>query len=366
MVLSAEQAAAGFQMAGRPLLAEPYGLGHIHDTYVVSRQMEDCPARRYLLQRLNQHVFKNADQLMANVKLVTTHLRRIIIAEGGQPERETLNLIPTKTGGSFLNAADGSCWRAFTFIDGARTYQIPQSAAHVYHAGRAYGRFLYLLRDLPPDALHETIPDFHNTEKRLGALLSAAAADPIGRAADARPEIAFALQRAPIASRLNQMQAAGALPLRAIHNDTKYNNVMIDDHTGEGICVVDLDTVMPGLSLFDFGDAVRSIANSAEEDEPDLSRVHFSLERVEQFASGYLPAVKDMLTPEEVCQLSFSARLITYELGVRFLTDHLNGDRYFKTHRRDHNLDRCRVQFKLLSEMESAEEQMAAIIGKYI
>ena len=366
MELSAAQAAAGFQMPGRFIEVAPYGQGHIHDTYVVSRRLDDGTIRRFLLQRLNQHVFKSPERLMANIQRVTAHLSRVIIQEGGQPERETLSLIRTKTGGSFLTTADGGCWRAFVFIEGARTYQFPQSPAHVYHAGRAYGRFLHLLRDLPPEHLHESIPDFHNTEKRLQQLLRVAAADPVGRADAARPEIAFALQRAQIPSTLAQLRAAGELPLRVIHNDTKYNNVMIDDRTGEGICVIDLDTVMPGLSLFDFGDAVRSIANTAEEDEVDLSRVQFSLEKYEQFASGYLPVVKDLLTLEEAAQLSFSVRLITYELGIRFLTDYLNGDHYFKTHRPDHNLDRCRVQFKLLSEMESAEERMAAVTAKYL
>jgi Ser/Thr protein kinase RdoA (MazF antagonist) len=302
---------------------------------------------------------------MQNVERVTAHLRKKIVVAGGDPERETLNLVPTMDGGTFCKTDTGEYWRAYIFIKGARTYQMAESLDHVYNVAKAFGRFLKLLDDFPAEQLYETIPDFHNTGKRFRALLAAVERDAKNRAQSVRAEIEFAERRAEETSVLVDLLERRKLPNRVTHNDTKFNNVMIDDETGQGICVIDLDTVMSGLSLYDFGDAVRSGANSADEDEPDLSKVCIDLDIFDRFASGYLDVARDFLTPTEVAHLAFSAKLMTFECGIRFLTDHLNGDVYFKIHRENHNLDRCRTQFKMVRDMENKFERMEEIVARY-
>jgi Ser/Thr protein kinase RdoA (MazF antagonist) len=350
-----------FRFKGNFLEAKPHPAGHINDTYI-ARFRADRAVPRYILQRINHYVFTAPERLMQNIEAVTAHLRRKIIAAGGDPERETLNLIPTVNGKSFYEANDGTYWRAYLFVEGAQTYDVVRSLDHVYNAARAFGNFQRLLSDYPAGQLHETIPDFHHTRKRFETFVEAVEKDVENRGRSVETEIEFVMQRAEDTSVLVDLLEQGKLPERITHNDTKFNNVMIDDETGEGVCVIDLDTVMPGLSLYDFGDTVRSGANPAAEDERDLSRVCIDLEIFERFACGYLDAARDFLTPTEIDYLPFSAILMTFECGMRFLTDYLNGDRYFKIHRESHNLDRCRTQFKMVRDMEERFDQMVRII----
>jgi len=354
-----------FQFEGDFLEATPYGFGHINDTYAAYFRKADGTTHRYILQRINHNVFKDVERLMQNIAGVTAHLRAKIAAVGGDPDRETLTIIPTVEGRTFYQAPDGSYWRGYIFIEGALTYEEVASLEHVYNAAKAFGRFQKLLSDFPADRLYETIPDFHHTGKRFEAFVAAVERDVANRAQSVRDEIAFVEQRAAEATVLVDLLAEGKLPQRVTHNDTKFNNVMIDDETGEGVCVIDLDTVMPGLALYDFGDSVRSAANTAAEDERDLSRVHTDLRVFECLVHGYLDAARDFLTPMEVDLLPFSARLMTFECGMRFLTDYLNGDVYFKTHRENQNLDRCRTQFKMVADMEAKSTQMQGIVDSY-
>ncbi|MFB0534017.1 MAG: phosphotransferase enzyme family protein, partial [Anaerolineae bacterium] len=339
--------------------------GHINDTYVARFRKGDGAVRRYILQRINHNVFKSPEELMHNIEKVTTHLRKKIIAAGGDPERETLNLIPTVGEETFYRTPDGNYWRAYAFIEGAQTYEVVENLDHVYNASKAFGQFQRLLSDFPAGQLHETIPDFHHTRKRFEAFVEAVERDVKDRAQSVRAEIEFVEKRAQDTSVLVDLLERGELPERVTHNDTKFNNVMIDDKTGEGVCVIDLDTVMPGLSLYDFGDSVRSGANPAAEDERDLSKVCIDLEIFDCFVRGYMDAARDFLTSTEVDYLPFSAKLMTFECGMRFLADHLNGDVYFRIHRENHNLDRCRTQFKMIEDMEAKFDQMASIVGKY-
>ena len=351
-----------FLFDGEFIRAEPYGSGHINDTYAAKFRKADGCTHRYILHRVNHFVFKKPEELLANISAVTAHLRRKIIEAGGNPEREALTLIPCHNGEFFYRSDTGNYWRAYHFIENASTYQIPESSQHVYNAARAYGKFQQMLSDFPAAQLHETIPGFHNTAQRFKKFIRVVEEDPCNRAIDVQDEITFIKQRADQASILVDLIEEGKLPIRVTHNDTKFNNVMIDDETGDGICVVDLDTVMPGSLLYDFGDAIRSITNTADEDERNLSRVHFSLETFENYARGYLDTTLDTLSPTEIQFLAFSARLMTLECGLRFLNDYLVGDLYFRTKREHHNLDRCRTQFKLVEEMEGNFDKMEGII----
>ncbi len=350
-----------FQLSGQFAEAHLCQSGHINDTYVVSCRVEDGSQVRYILQRINQNVFKNPEEVMANIQAVTAHLRRKIVENGGDPERETLNLIPTWEGAIYV-VEDGEVWRAYKFIEGAQTYQVVQNPAHFYHAGKAFGRFQQLLRDFPAETLYETIPDFHNTPKRLEIFRRAVEADRCGRLKEVQQEVEFVLSRAEDTKPVEEGIASGSIPVRVAHNDTKFDNILIDDATGEGICVLDLDTVMPGSYLYDFGDAIRFGASTAPEDEQDLRKVNFDIMLFQEFTQGYLSNGVDFMTPAELELLAFSARLITLECGMRFLEDHLNGDRYFRIHRPNHNLDRARTQFKLVADMEAQYDEMRRIV----
>jgi Ser/Thr protein kinase RdoA (MazF antagonist) len=365
MALNVEHVARQFRFEGRPSGLEPWEFGHINDTYIAHREGSDGAPQRYILQRINHHVFQDPAGLMRNVEAVTAHLRQKIAAEGGDPSREALTLVPTNDGRTLLTTQDGEYWRAYLFIEGAQTYQTVDNPDHVYSAARAFGRFQQLLADFPAGQLHTTIPDFHHTPKRFEAFVGAVERDVKNRARLVQDEICFITQRETEMSAVVERLERGALPERVTHNDTKLNNVMIDDVTGEGVCVVDLDTVMPGSTLYDFGDAVRSAANSAAEDERDVNKVFMDLHIYERLAHGFLDAARDFLTPAEVQLLPLSARLMTLECGMRFLTDHLNGDVYFRVHRENHNLDRCRTQLKMLDDMERKSEEMARIIARY-
>ena len=355
---------SNFRIEGKLIDVQPYGTGHINDTYA-GRFRTDHGVVRYIHQRINRSVFRQPEKLVSNIERVTAHLRKKIIDAGGDPQRETLNLVPTKEDRMFYRDADGEYWRTYRFIEGARTYDLVESLDHVYNAAWAFGNFEKMIGDLPGDRLHETIPDFHDTSKRFKVFLDTVKKDVKNRAGLTGKEINFVLERENITSVLVDLLAEGKTPERITHNDTKFNNVMIDDKTGKGICVIDLDTVMPGLPMYDFGDSVRIGASTAPEDERDLSKVSMDMVMFDRLAHGYLDAVRDFLISVEIEYLVFSARLITFNIGLRFLTDYLSGDVYFKIHREHHNLDRCRTQFKMIRDMEEKTARMEGIIEKY-
>lgn len=347
-----------FKVQGEFLSAEPYGSGHINDTYCVSFNGNGV-RERYILQRINHNVFKNPAALMENVRRVTTHLASRM---SGQPDlkRRVLSLLPARDGKVFHSDEQGNHWRAYVFIEKARTFDAVESPQQAYEAAKAFGQFQSLLSDLPAPRLHDTIPDFHHTAKRFAALEKAIESDVKNRAAQAKPEIDFALKRKAMVNVLLDAK----LPERITHNDTKFNNVMLDDATGQGICVIDLDTVMPGLAVYDFGDMVRTTTSPAKEDERDLSKVVMQLPMFEALVRGYLESASEFLTGAEKQFLAFSGKLITFEIGIRFLTDFLSGDTYFRIHRDGHNLDRCRTQFKLVESIEGQEDRMNELAGR--
>jgi hypothetical protein len=359
-----QEIASLFRLAGRFIDAAPYGTGHINDTYA-SRFEKDGGVVRYIHQRINHQVFRQPEKVMHNIERVTRYAREQILAAGGDPERETLNLIPTLDGQSYHRTETGDYWRTYVFIEGARTYDQVEELSHVYAAAKAFGGFQKLLSTLRGDRLHETIPDFHHTRKRFEAFLRALQADVRNRAGTVRNEIEFVLARENDTSVIVDLLSGGQVPERVTHNDTKLNNVMIDDRTGRGVCVIDLDTVMPGSALYDFGDSVRLGASTAAEDEQDLTKVDFDLAMFDRLAQGYLDSAREFLTKTEIDYLAFSAKLLTLECGIRFLADYLSGDVYYKIRRDSHNLDRCRTQFKLVAEMERKMEAMAAIVDRY-
>jgi hypothetical protein len=350
-----------FNIPGDFVYASNIRAGHINDTYLSGFQSRHGIVR-YVHQRINQHVFKQPEKLMENIQRVTSYTRQRIMTAGGDPERRVLTLVPTRKGQSFLKTDGDEYWRTYLYIECARSYDVMTEKRHVYSAARAFGQFAALLDTLPGPPLHETIPAFHHTRLRFDAFVHAVNADKAERAHAVQPEIEFALEREPDASVVVDLLASGVLPARVTHNDTKLNNVLIDDSSGEGICVIDLDTVMPGSILYDFGDLVRMGAATAAEDVVDLQRVGLDLNRFEWLARGYLEAVHPLLVPAERELLVFAGRLITFEQGIRFLGDYLNGDTYYKTHRSGQNLDRARVQFKMLAEMERQQGEMERII----
>ncbi len=336
--------------------------GHINDTYVFDFN-DNGTKHSYLVQVLNTYVFKQPDALMNNVVGITKHLRNKIVENGGDPERECLTVYPAKDGKPYYIDTEGKFWRCYNFVYGAHSYQSVENAEIFFNAAKAFGKFQNLLADYPSDTLVETIPNFHNTESRFADFKKALADNLSGRADLVKAETEFVLAREKDCSVLVNMLKAGELPLRVTHNDTKLNNVMFDDATDEGICVVDLDTVMPGLSLYDFGDSIRFGANTASEDEKDVSKVQLSLENFKAYTLGYLSAAGESLTAKEIEYLPFSSKLMTLECGIRFLGDYINGDLYFKTDYPEHNLVRCRTQFKLVEEMEKYMDEMNKIVA---
>lgn len=352
---------AQFAVAGRICSVEEYGSGHINATYLVETEDQGTKAN-YIFQRINTDIFRNVDQLMENVTGVTSYLKERILEKGGDPSRETLQVIPLKTGGSYYR--DGQdCYRMYQFITDATSFDAVERPEDFYESGVAFGNFQFLLAEYPADTLHETIPDFHHTGKRFEAFRKAVAEDPLGRAAMVQPEIGFLMEREQEMGLLTGMLERGELPLRVTHNDTKLNNIMIDNQTGKGICIIDLDTVMPGSSLYDFGDAIRFGANRAAEDETDLSKVSLDLALYELYVKGYLEGCRGALTGTETALLPMGAKMMTMECGMRFLTDFLLGDTYFRIHRKNHNLDRCRTQLALVADMERKWQQMEAAAG---
>ncbi len=334
-----------------------YGNGHINTTYLISS------SPNYILQKINTTIF-DPDQVMENIALITEHLRAKIVAAGGDPNRETLTVIPTSDGKPYYRDENGDCYRLYFFIERAVCYETADTPELFAASAHAFGKFQNMLADFPSEKLHETIPHFHDTGDRLRQFKEALAANKSGRAKDVQAEIDFVLAREADTTVVTDAIAAGLVPVRVTHNDTKLNNVMLDEKTGEGICVIDLDTVMPGSLLYDYGDSLRFGASTGSEDEQDLSKISFDLTYFEAYTDAFLAEVGPSMTRKEVELLPFGAKLMTLECGMRFLADHINGDTYFRIHRENHNLDRCRTQFKLVADMESKMDEMKAIVDK--
>ena len=357
-----ETIGAMFGLPGRFVDASPYGSGHINDTYVLRYSVGGGDVR-YILQRVNQAVFKDVPAVMENVDRVTRHIRAVL-EERDVPDRSrrAMKLLPTRDGDNYHVDARGDFWRACRFVEGAKSYDVLTTHDQAYEVARAFGTFQTMLADLPEPPLHETIPRFHDGPDRFRAFREAVKRDPLNRSAGARPEIAFLLEMEATLDRFPALVSSGAVPLRATHNDCKSSNVLIDDETGEGICVIDLDTLMPGLVMYDFGDMVRTSTCDVAGDWHNLDDVHMDLNRFEYVTRGYLSSAGGFLTPAEIDELAFAGQAITLALGARFLTDHLMGDTYFKTYRPNHNLDRCRVQFELVRSMAAQEAAMSAVV----
>ena len=338
-----------------------YGSGHINDTFCLVCQPQEGNAIRFILQGLSVAAFPRQAELMENFIGVTSHLRKKIEAAGGDVMRETLNLVSTRDGKPYYVDSTGKTWRLMPYVEG--TVCLQKATPELFEASaRAFGRFQCLLADYPAHTLHESIVNFHNTEDRFAKFLAALEADKLGRAKDVAAEIQFVMDRkADCSAALNALRE-GKLPLRVTHNDTKLNNVLIDEETQEGICIIDLDTTMPGLSIYDFGDSIRFGANHSAEDEKDLSKVNFDIDLYRIYTRGFLEGAQGGLTDAELEYLPWGAKLMTLECGIRFLTDYLDGDNYFHIRYADQNLDRCRTQFKLVSDMEQQWDEMHKIV----
>lgn len=350
-----------FNIVGNAISAERYGCGHINDTYLVVCDSDV----KYIMQRINHNVFKDVPALMENIVGVTEHIYKRLVREGGDTEH-ALRVIPTREGKSFFNSKDGNYFRMYNFIDGAISIERRATKEEFRLAAIGFGRFQKMLDGFPANKLNETIKDFHNTRKRFENFLKAVEDDLAGRKDNCNQEIDFFIKRKGYSLRIVEAIERTIIPLRVTHNDTKLNNVLINLTEMKASTVIDLDTVMPGSIVYDFGDSIRSGANTGAEDEKDLSKVGFSLELFEAYTSGFLEEVGNRLTKSEVDSLAFGAILMTYECGMRFLTDHLNGDKYFKIHRENHNLDRCRTQIKLVEEMEKDLLKMETIVKKIV
>ena len=349
-----------------------FGNGLINDTFAASFE-HNGNQRRYIIQRINHRIFRDPVALMENVDRVCAHLRTRLIDEPcADLHRRSLTLVRTHEGQALhcepANAKqpEPTYWRCFHFIEGCTSYDVVDTPDQAYQAARKFGEFQRLVSDLPGTRLIETIPDFHNTPKRFAALKEAIAADPLGRAAQCREEIEFALANESIAHHLLGLHAQGLIPERITHNDTKLSNVLIDDQSGLGMCVVDLDTVMPGLSLYDFGDLIRTCVSPIEEDSRDLASIHVRLPIFQALARGFLEEMAGVLTPTEIANLPFSGKLLTFEVGLRFLADHLLGDQYFAAKRPNHNLHRARNQFQLVRQLNSHENEMNDFVQNFI
>ncbi len=338
----------------------PYGSGHIQDTFYVEDQGE-----KFLIQRINQNVFPKPKEVMENIIKVTGFLKEKMAKENRNVLREVMTVVPTKEGKAFFIDEKGDFWRNYIFIDETITYQLPENEEVFYEAARTFGDFQQSLSEFPAKELHETIENFHNTPARVDQLKKAIKNASEERLTNAKEEIDFAKERFEKAGILMEKLEKGTLPLRVTHNDTKLNNVLIDKETGKGLCVVDLDTVMPGLAAFDFGDAIRFGANTAVENEMDVDKVSLSLPLFKAYAKGYLEKTAKTLTKEEINSLPIGAKLITYETGLRFLADYLNNDVYFKISFPQENLIRARNQFALVKDMENKWDEMVNIINQY-
>ena len=352
-----------FPFGGEIVLIEKTGSGLINSTYKLT-STDGNQDFKYILQQINTNVFRNPDELMSNIMNVTGFLRNKIAADGGNPQRETLTFLYTKDNAPYYRDSQDRCWRAYAYIGGCYTCDSVDGPVKAERSGKAFGRFQSLLADYPIDNLFETIPDFHNTPVRFETFKNAVEADVCGRLKDVKAEVEFALSREKDASRLTDLLKEGKLPVRVTHNDTKINNVLFDNITNDAFCVIDLDTIMPGLFLYDFGDAIRAGGTTADENEKDLSKYSLSLELYEGFAKGFLSQAAKALTETEVENMAFSAKLMALECGIRFLTDYLSGDTYFKTEYPEHNLVRTRTQFKLVADVEKNLDKMNEITSE--
>ncbi len=360
-----EDAIYAFPFHEQCCFAKPFGSGHINDTYALFFSQQETEVPKYIIQRLNTNVFTKPDEVMLNIFGVTEYLRRQIMENGGDSERETLNYLKTKTGKNYFVDSDGQPWRCYRFVEKSFCYQQAEDPEQFYQSALAFGHFLRQLGGYPADTLHETIERFHDTRNRFKDFKKAVRRDLKGRKAGCLPEVEFMLAHEKDCAVLMDLLEKGELPLRVTHNDTKLNNVLFDEENGTALCVIDLDTIMPGLALNDFGDAIRFGASTATEDEPDVEKVHFSLDLYEAFTKGYLEEAGAVLTDMEKQYLPWGAKLMTLECGMRFLTDYLNGDTYFKVDHATHNLERCRTHVKLVSEMEEHWGEMHDIVKKY-
>ena len=364
---SLEDAVYAFGFGNQCSYVKPFGEGHINETYAVympDHDGNDVPL--YVLQRININVFKNPDQVMDNIFGVTEYLRSIIRRDGGDLDRESLSYIKTKSGDSYFEDEKGQPWRCLHYVPNSVCYQQVEKPEQFYQSALSFGHFLKQLGDYPAESLYETIPQFHDTRKRFRDFEDAQRKDVKNRARLCRQEIDFVLSRKDDCGVLMNQLEEGKLPLRVTHNDTKLNNILFDQDTDKGLCIIDLDTIMPGLAANDFGDSIRFGASTAEEDEQDLDKVHFDISLYDIYVKGYLEMAKDVLTPEEIKSLPWGARLMTLECGMRFLADFLQGDVYFKTAYPEHNLVRARTQFRLVKEMEEQFDEMNEILKKYI
>lgn len=364
---SLEDAVYAFGFGPQCSYVKPFGEGHINETYAVYMPGQDGKeVPLYVLQRININVFKNPDQVMDNIFGVTEYLRNIIRQEGGDLDRETLSYIKTKDGENYFEDDNGQPWRCLHYVPNSVCYQQVERPEQFYQSALSFGHFLKQLGEYPAESLYETIPQFHDTRKRFRDFVEAERKDVKNRARVCRSEIDFVLAREKDCGTLMEQLEDGVLPLRVTHNDTKLNNILFDKDTEEGLCIIDLDTIMPGLAANDFGDSIRFGASTAEEDEQDLEKVHFDIDLYEIYVKGYLEMAKDVLTPAEIESLPWGARLMTLECGMRFLADFLQGDVYFKTAYPEHNLVRARTQFRLVKEMEEQFDKMKDVLKKYI
>ena len=354
----AKALAAYFEKA--PSYCEPYGNGHINFTFLVVAD------RRYILQRMNTKVFPRPVELMENIIGVTEHIKKKVREAGEDDSRASLTVVPTLSGMPYFAEEDGSYWRLYDFVENTVTYETVASVEDFRRCAEAFGIFQRQLADYPAEKLSESIVNFHNTPWRYENLMKAVEKDVCGRLAEVEAEVAFAREREAFAKTLENARAEGTLPLRVTHNDTKLNNILFDAESGAPACVIDLDTVMPGYSVNDFGDSIRFGANTAVEDETDLSKVSLDLALFEAYADGFLRGCGGKLTDKEIELLPVGAMMMTFECGMRFLTDYLEGDVYFRTHRPGHNLDRCRNQFALVADMERKLPEMQAIVRKLL
>lgn len=352
-----------FAVTGDFLYGEELRNGHINTTYRACYRTEDGHEDRYILQRINDYVFKDPAQVMRNVEKVTRHITWKLLRRRRDAAGQTLNLFPARGGRNYIVLPEeGGMWRCYNNIEGTHTYDVVENTRQAYQAGFAFGSFQDLICDMNPEDIRESIPDFHNTPKRYADLLKSVEADVKGRAANCQEELALLKSWEHRFSRITDMMASGEIPTRITHNDTKINNVMLDEETDDAVCVIDLDTVMPGSVLYDFGDMVRTATCMAQEDEEDLSKVRMEMPFFESLAEGYLDAAHGFLTQKEVEFMPFAGWLITAEIGIRFLTDYLDGDLYFRTEKPEHNLIRARNQFKLAQSIDSQIISM----GKYV
>jgi len=353
-----------FAIEGRYMEGEEVKSGHINSTYLVTYELEGGERRRYILQRINEKVFKDPLAVMRNVECVTSHINWKVLRRKQNLGGQTLSLYPHKTGRFYGYGEGGGIWRCYNYLEGCRTHDVVGNTRQAFEAGHAFGAFQNLVSDLPPAEIVETIPDFHDTPRRYRALMEAVKRDSCGRVAEVEMELEFVRRNEDVLDRLLRLREEGSLPLRITHNDTKINNVLFDVETDEAVCVIDLDTVMPGLSLYDFGDLVRTATNPAAEDERDLGKVEMSIRVFESLVEGYLDAAGKVLNETEIAQMAFAGRLISLELGMRFLTDHINGDLYFRVHRENQNLDRARTQLCLARQIAEREEEMNRFVLK--